>query len=151
MGMLSNIVKWVSFMIAMFFGILAFVGIFTTSFPEKALADFTWGQIFLAVFILSGMFSLIWLMRKIAKLESAIPSIKIRSLVSNHIAILEVYNKGEQARFTATCKILKGSYVNRVHILIWENNVGTAPIDGRCGIGKILIAQQGTIDTNPLL
>ncbi len=71
--MVSNIAKWGNFVITVAFGILGIIGVFTTPFSSKALANFTWGQIFIAVFLVSGLILVIRLMYENTKFESKIP------------------------------------------------------------------------------
>jgi len=77
------------------------------------------------------------------------PSIKIKPLVSNNTATLEVYNNGGCATFKAVARIIKGhpSRLGQLYALYWEGD-GTKATIGKYGIAKIVIASQEIIMPN---
>ena len=151
--MLSNIVKWIVRVIFLGTGILGLISLFSASFSNVAFSDFTWGQVIGSVFVIAALAEVIQIEFENRNLRNKIPSIKIRPIVSNRkAAILEIYNNGGNATFTATAKIIKGhpDHLNEIYTLYWEPKGANTDID-KNGTGKILVALQEAIRPNPLL
>ncbi len=63
---------------------------------------------------------------------------------------VEVVNNGASATFTATAKLVKGhpNHLNELYTLYWDPQ-GADVVIGQNGTGKLIIALQTTITSNP--
>jgi hypothetical protein len=84
--------------------ILEAINIVLTPFSSKAFNSYTWGQIISFVFVLSVVGYMIYVEIENKKR----PNIKIRPVISNDVVMLEVYNIGGKARFSANADFVEG-------------------------------------------
>ena len=117
-----------------------------TPFSQIAFDGISWGKMIHGIAIIS----VIALLIQIAIKNRKRPDIKIRPVVAHSKATLEIYNNGGISRFKAVAKIIKNHHdnLNDIYRLFWEPGGNEEEI-GRDGIGKIIIAHQGLIISNP--
>lgn len=119
--------------------LLEIVNILLTPFSQIAFLRFTWGQIIHVVVILSFLALLISMEIENKKR----PNIKIKPVISDQVAKLEILNNGGISQFSAVAKIVKNHHniLNSTYILCCEQGGYKAEI-GKDGIGTMIIADQ---------
>jgi hypothetical protein len=117
--------------------ILGIVGPLLTPLSQVAFWGMTWERIIILTFLIGGM--IIYIQTEIENRKR--PNIKVRPLVSDRAAVLEVFNKGGISQFRVLAKIMRNHSRGPAITLCWEPGGNKSEIE-RDGSGTIIVAYQ---------
>jgi hypothetical protein len=136
--MLSIVKYFLRFLVIVTF-ILGIVSPVLTPLSKIAFWNMTWERVLILIFLIAGMIIYIQIENENRKR----PSIKIKPVISDQTAKLEILNNGGISQFSAIAKIVKNHHnvLNATYILCCDQGGYKVEI-GKGGIGTIIIADQ---------